>query len=98
MKYYICGKITGNPDYKKQFETVADDYRKLGHEVCNPASNGPAFDIKHEGVVWQYFMRRSLREMLSCDALVVQSNYETSEGALFEIEVATKIGMPVAYL
>lgn len=38
MTVFISGKVTGNADYKKQFNAVAEAYKKAGFTVLNPAT------------------------------------------------------------
>lgn len=37
MIIYLAGKITGNPEYRKQFAAAKTELERDGHIVLNPA-------------------------------------------------------------
>lgn len=90
---YICGKMTGLPDYNRpQFNAAAAQLRATGHIVHNPAEIAGQPDWE-----WSDYMRHALKAMLECDTLFVLTGYQTSKGATIEIELAGTLGMPVIY-
>jgi nucleoside 2-deoxyribosyltransferase len=98
MKVYLCGPVSKNKDYRKDFEEAkqavesAGERRKaLNIEVCSPA------DLDLEGWSWELCMRETLRMMLSCHVVVVLNSVKDSEsrGSVVEQNVAYETGMPV---
>lgn len=94
MKLYISGPITGKPNKNiEQFNTLADKLRTLGYEVLNP------FDLDQEGFnpeqCWFKYLKRDLKELLSCDALCLLPGWEESKGARLEVVVAIQLELPL---
>lgn len=85
MKIYIAGKITGNPDYKTQFEKVENILIKRGHSVMNPAWLKDGKDFKH----YDYMAVTEAMQKV-CEAVVFLPNWKESEGA--QTEHARAIG------
>lgn len=79
MKIYIAGKITGNPDYKKQFNKVETKLIEKGHSVMNPA-------WLKDGKDFQYHDYMTVTEAMQkvCEAVVFLPNWKESEGAQTE--------------
>ena len=94
MKIYISGPITGLPNKNiEAFNTAAEKLRTLGFEVLNP------FDLDQTGFnpeeCWFKYLKRDLKEMLSCDALCLLPGWEESKGARLEIIVAIQLALPL---
>lgn len=95
MIVYISGPMTGLPEYNyPAFNAAADLLRNGGFTVCNPAEFfGGLGDRTREE-----YMRESVRCLVACDAVVTLPNWEQSDGAVLEIEIAKQIGLPVTDL
>lgn len=91
MKIYISGPITGIPDENREsFRLAAMILRSNGHEAINP------HELDHiEGATWLDFMRRDIVEMMACDAVTTLPGWENSRGALTEIGLCERLGIPV---
>lgn len=84
--------MTGLPDYNYPlFNRVASELREDGFTVCNPAE---FFGGKGDRTREEY-MRESVRCLIACDHVVTLPDWEKSDGAVLEIEIAKQIGMPV---
>lgn len=93
LKIYICGKMTGVDNYNyPKFNAVAKTIKADGHIPVNPAA------IKgSDHWEWSDYMKAAIKQMVDCDMVFVLDGYETSAGALIEIDLATKLGIDVKY-
>ena len=86
-RVFICGKITGDPDYRDKFNTAQKALNDAGYAVMNPAIL-PSEGFEHD----QYMV--VTKAMLSiCDAVMFLNDWMTSEGAIEELEEATRKGL-----
>ena len=91
MRVYIAGKITGNPDYEDQFAEAENKLRAGGYDPINPAANP-------EQPSWVEYMKQSLKQLLTCDAIALLDGWQQSKGASLEAHVAESLQMPKIYL
>ena len=87
-KVYIAGKITGDPDYKSKFGIAAEDYRKKGYVVRNPA-------MMPEGMKKADYMRICFAMIDTADVVAFLPGYETSPGAQLELQACFSIDKDV---
>jgi nucleoside 2-deoxyribosyltransferase len=91
MKVYLSGPMTGLPDSNfPAFRRYAARLRAEGFEVISPAElhvgdGGP--------LTWEQYLRKDLRELLTCDAIALMPGWENSRGANLEAHVARALGM-----
>ena len=91
MKYYIAGPMTGIKDSNyPAFNAAAARLRAICCEVENPAENEACES-------WLAYMRQALRQMLTCDVVVLLPGWERSRGANVEQIVARLIGLRVVH-
>lgn len=90
-RIYICGPMTGLHDFNyPAFNAEAERLRALGYHVENPAEN------EHpEGQTWEGYMRAALRQMLTCDLVVMLDGWGMSRGARIEFELAIDLAIPL---
>lgn len=91
MKVFISGKITGNANYKAEFQEVADWLERNGHTVVMSTSLPKGLEQK------DYF-RICLAMIESVDAVVFLPNWINSDGAQLEHAVCDYLGIPVYHL
>lgn len=94
MKVYISIPITGRDTAAQRdfADAVAKVLAEFGHEPLNPFGNGlPENAPRHE------HMRKDLRMLLRCNAIVLCPGWETSEGCLLECSVAKQCAMRITY-
>ena len=93
MKYYISGPMSGIPDFNFPFfNSTAAKLRALGLTVINPA------EIDQPTLEWDDCIRRALKAMLDCDAIVLLPGWQHSKGAHLELLVAHRINMQIMSL
>jgi hypothetical protein len=89
MKLYLCGRISGDENYREKFRKAAASLEAAGYEVCNPAEHGSP-DIS-----WADNMKRVLPLMIGCDGLAITEDWYASRGAGIEVRLAGDLEMPV---
>jgi hypothetical protein len=91
IRLYIAGPMTGLPDFNyPAFNAEARVWRCRGFHVENPAE-GP--DLSS----WSEYMRRALRQLLTCEAICLLPGWTQSKGATTEWLVASLMGMSIIY-
>lgn len=88
MKIYLAGKITGNPNYKAEFERHAIAYEAEGHIVLNPAE-------LPEGMAKEDYMRICFAMIDVADKVYFLPGWYGSAGARLEYDYCKYIGKPV---
>lgn len=93
-KIYISGQISGlTPDeYRANFLEAARQLHAQGYEVISPIFNG--VDATQP---WQVNMKADIRLLLECDAIYMLPNWELSNGATLEREIAKALGFVIEY-
>lgn len=93
MKIYISGPITGQPNRNAEaFSSAKMRLKALGHSSINPLDLDYIEDF---GDDWYLNLRRDLKYLVSCDALLLLPGWEESRGAKLEIIVALQLDMPL---
>ena len=88
-KIYICGKVTGDPDYREKFKKAETRLYQLGYFPTNPAG---LISPKTE---WELAMKHAVRAMLLCDGVCLLPDWKRSKGAGIEARLARGLGMDV---
>lgn len=93
-RVYIAGPMTGLPELNyPAFNEAARLLRWFGHQVENPAENPrPACGT------WLGYMRMSLRQISTADAIVMLPGWIWSRGARIEWLVGKLLGLQVCSL
>lgn len=92
---YIAGPMTGYPDMNyPAFFAAEEQLRAAGfYRILNPART----TVSRDGT-YQDYMRSGLRMVLDSTALVLLPGYEASNGAMWELETAQRLGLPFGTL
>jgi hypothetical protein len=91
VRIYIAGPMSGLPEYNyPAFNAEASKLREKGFHVENPAE-GPELPS------WAAYMRRALRQMLTCEAICLLPGWTESKGATVEWLLACVLGMSIIY-
>ena len=94
-KIYISGKISGLEfeDAYKKFMDAQLKYESAGFEVVNPMK------ITHDhDLTWESYMKADLKEMMDCDAILMQNNWKDSKGAIVEHNLAKDLGLAIMHI
>jgi hypothetical protein len=91
---YIAGPMTGLEEHNfPAFEKAAAFLRQNGHVVISPreleaAETGPRKS-------WEYYLRRDLKELITCDHIAVLPGWHLSPGASLEVYVGWRLGFSI---
>ena len=88
MIIYFAGKITGDPEYRKQFAAAKKRLERAGHIILNPAE-------LPEGISPAAYMRICFAMIDTADELRALPGWNYSRGARLEISYAEYIGKTV---
>lgn len=75
------------------FHSVAAHYRACGYDVVNPAELNP-----DPAKTWNECMRVDIRELVTCEYVVMLPGWEQSKGASLERHIAKALELKVEYL
>ena len=86
-RVYICGKITGDPNFGEKFQAARELLEASGYEVTSPVS--------YTNPVWsrETCMRVVIRELCLCDAIYLLPDWKNSKGARLEAIIAKELKM-----
>lgn len=85
MRVYISGGITNVPNYMDNFTIAEISLKQRGYEVVNPAKINALLPTSCE---YEDYMKMSICELSLCDTIYMLKGYQTSKGALRELEYA----------
>lgn len=93
-KIYISGQISGltPEEYTANFTAAATRLTAQGYAVITPLNNGV-----DPSEPWKEQMKADIRLLLDCDAIFMLSNWELSNGATLEREIAKGLGLRIEY-
>lgn len=100
MKLYLAGPMRGYPRHNfPAFDAAADELRRAGHEVFNPADHDRQIGFSEETVevppeTLSAMMRWDLARVMEVDAVVFLPGWQASRGACAERTVAHYLGLP----
>jgi hypothetical protein len=88
-KLYLCGKITGDTNYRAKFLDAENKLHEAGFYPVNPAACIPS------NKDWNHAMRTAIRLMLQCDGVALLPDWKQSKGAKIEERLARELGIEV---
>lgn len=98
LTLYIAGPMTGLPEYNyPAFFDAERQLRAAGYLVMNPADR-PDPTPRRKGDTapsWGDWLRGAIGLLVQCDGVALLPGWEASKGALFEIDIANRLGMDV---
>ena len=95
-KVYISGKISGLSEktYMAKFNAAEEYLKNKGHEVINPARTNGTLP---KSTTYDQYMDVSMLLLSMCDTIFMLDNYETSNGAVKELQYAKSHGIQIIY-
>lgn len=92
MRYYLSGPMTGRPEHNfPEFSRIAEHLRARHMDVLSPHELDT--DLAPGTMTWEWYLKRDIKAMMDCDAIILMSNWEESRGARVELTVADKVKM-----
>lgn len=93
---YISGKITGNPNFKRDFEKVELFLQSQHKQVINPVKI--IMEQKdYLRLTWKQCMSVDVAKLILCDEIFMMKNWRRSPGARIERKIARLFGIKVIY-
>lgn len=98
---YLSGPVTGLPDLNvADFAEAKRLLMAKGYQmVINPLEHTSSSDKLNErergSEAWEFYMRIAVEEMLKCHTIVLLPGWETSRGAMAELNLAISLKMAV---
>ncbi len=92
---YLSGPITGQSNYVETFNQVADELKKRGFAVVNPAN---LFMVLDASASWEEFMSIDAELLRMCDYMIQLPGWEKSLGCQREYGMALERDMVVLKL
>lgn len=89
QKVYISGKITGDDDYLAKFRWASVLAKMNGFIPINPTKG------EKKGKPWSYYMKRDVKKLVKCDAILLIYDWAVSRGARIERSLAKALGLDV---
>ena len=90
-KLYISGKISGIEERAALvFRGIQETLEKEGFEAVNPMALPHQHD--HE---WSSYMKEDIKALMDCDGIYLLNNWNLSDGAIIERNLAQKLKMPI---
>ena len=92
MKFYIAGKITGDPNYKEKFDKAEKALVRLGHSVMSPAWLKEYCEFSYNDYI---FISSAMQS--KCDAILLLPDWSNSSGATAEYQKALQTNQAVYF-
>lgn len=91
-KIYIAGKVTGEPlaECTMKFGQAQKEIEALGFIAVNPLAVVGDFQS-----YWEPAMKKCVKALVDCDAVIVLPCWENSKGAKIERQLAWDLDIPV---
>lgn len=90
MVAYISGKINGDFNYKRKFDSAEEYLRSLGHVPLNPATMSL-------GLSYDAYIKIDLKMVEVSDAIFMLEDWRESKGAKIELMYATQLNKIIIF-
>jgi hypothetical protein len=88
-RIYVCGKVTGDENYKQKFLAERERLDSLGFNAVDPTM------IIGKDEPWNDAMRTAVCAMLSCEGVSLLPDWWSSRGVRIERRLARELGLDV---
>ena len=90
-RLYVAGGMSGLPELNfPAFHAESNRLRALGFDVVNPA------EINTDpNTPWAKCMRDDIKELVTCDGIVLLPGWEKSKGATLEHHIAERLELTI---
>jgi hypothetical protein len=96
MRVYIAGPMSGQPEWNySAFYEAENRLEDWGFDPVNPARH---FRDPDNAPSWRECLRKAIRAMMDCEAVVVLPGWQESKGAVLEVDIARALGWEVLAL
>ncbi len=94
MKIYIAGKVSGEPiaTCTMKFGSMQKKLETLGYQAVNPLEVVGTWQV-----TWHQAMKSCIKALVDCDAVLALDDYDKSQGAKIELDIAEDLGIPVFF-
>lgn len=95
---YISGRITGNKNWKKEFNQ-AEKYlsARYSYKVVNPVGIAKFVEHLYSYPSYNDYMRNDIQHLMLCDKIYMLRGWQKSKGARLERKIAKAFGMKIIY-
>lgn len=95
---YISGRITGNRNWKKQFNQAERYLRdRYSYNVVNPVGIAEFVEHLYSSPSYNDYMRNDIQHLMLCDKIYMLRGWQKSKGARLERKIAKVFGMKIIY-
>lgn len=100
---FMSGPMTGYEDFNypafheagEKLSKAGIEFESAAHECTGQYIYPPRAD---NAGPWDYYMRKSIRQLTQCQAILMLPGWQDSRGAQLEKHIAEELGMVVLYL
>jgi hypothetical protein len=93
MRVYIAGRMSGMPEHNyPAFNAAEKLLTDKGYEAVNPVHHADGVGTE---MPYDYYIRASIYDVLSVNAVAVLPYWYLSKGATLEVHIAYVLGLPV---
>lgn len=95
--YYLAGPMTGLPNHNfDAFERAATELRTRGLKIETPHDYGKELTTNERDQMGRaHWLRLTMRQLLTCHAIILMPGWECSLGARRELDIALDLSMEV---
>jgi hypothetical protein len=97
---YISGRITGNKNWKEQFQQAEDYLLKLGfskYQIKNPLNMAKEAEEVWKNPTYVQYMIHDIHELIFCTDIYMLRGWWRSKGAKLERHIAKVLGLGIVY-
>lgn len=95
---YISGRITGNKNWKEQFQQAEEHLKSKGYKVIiNPLNLDEQVNKEIKNPTYIDYMKQDIEILILCDEIYMLRGWWRSKGARLERHIAKVLGLGIVY-